>query len=161
MNSISVSCVLSHSFYPVMKEVFKHIEAKDLVNCYFVSEEFRHYAQGRLFGLSEEEWFKISASLRLSEDFIRVFKDYVDWDIVSCMQNLSENFIRQFKNYVDWERISATQKLSEDFIREFKDKVNWINVMKYQDFSDKMCDMSENEFNDAVTKNEEEIRFAY
>ena len=38
-------------------------------------------------------------------------------------QKLSEEFIKKFKDEVDWLSISIYQKLSEDFIREFKDEV--------------------------------------
>ena len=48
----------------------------------------------------------------------------VNWDYISFSQKLSEDFIREFKDKVDWDYISYYQKLSQDFIREFKDKVN-------------------------------------
>lgn len=46
----------------------------------------------------------------------------------SQYQTLSEDFIRKFKNKVDWEKISQYQELSEDFIREFKNKVHWVPI---------------------------------
>ena len=51
--------------------------------------------------------------------------EVIDWERISHHQKLSEDFIREFKDKVDWENISACKKLSEDFIREFKDKVDW------------------------------------
>jgi len=45
--------------------------------------------------------------------------------MISSCQTLSEDFIREFKNEVDWENISMYQTLSEDFIREFGKKVKW------------------------------------
>ena len=50
-------------------------------------------------------------------------------------QKLSENFIREFKNRINWECISKHQKLSESFIREFQDKVNWNWISKHQKLS--------------------------
>ena len=43
---------------------------------------------------------------------------------ISFHYKLSENFIREFKNRVNWIHISIYQKLSEDFIREFQYKVD-------------------------------------
>lgn len=66
-------------------------------------------------------WYRISRKQKLSESFIREFKDKVNWIYISKYQTLSENFIREFKDKVDWYWISKYQTLSEDFIREFKD----------------------------------------
>ncbi len=46
-------------------------------------------------------------------------------------QKLSENFIREFKDKVNWYNISYSQKLSENFIREFKDNVNWNSISQF------------------------------
>ena len=51
--------------------------------------------------------------------------DLWDWSHISSHQKLSEDFIREFKDKVNWENISVYQKLSEDFIREFKDYINF------------------------------------
>ena len=50
-----------------------------------------------------------------------------DWHDQEFYSNniLSEDFIREFKDKVDWMLISKSQTLSEDFIIEFKDKVDW------------------------------------
>ena len=73
---------------------------------------------------------------KLTEDFIREFKDKVSWTYISINQKLSEDFIREFKDKVDWEYISKYQKLSKDFIIEFKDRVNWTLISKYQNLSE-------------------------
>ena len=62
--------------------------------------------------------------------------DEVEWGVISISQKLSEDFIREFKDKVDWELISKNQKLSEDFIREFKDKVSWPEILHYQTLSE-------------------------
>ena len=74
---------------------------------------------------------------KLSEDFIREFKDKVDWGSISEYQKLSEDFIREFQDKVNWYYISEYQKLSEDFIKEFKNKVDWYLIFKYQKLSEK------------------------
>ena len=42
--------------------------------------------------------------------------DEVNWDKISAYQKLSEDFIREFKDKVNWDKISQYQKLSESFI---------------------------------------------
>ena len=73
---------------------------------------------------------------KLSEEFIREFKDKVNWRYISGCQKLSEDFIREFKDKVLWNYISGYQKLSEDFIREFKDRVDWLYILKCQELSE-------------------------
>ena len=92
-----------------------------------------------LIGITDLEnivWDDISINFTLSEEFIREFKDYVDWYFISSFQNLSEDFIREFKNYVTWLKISMYQQLSEKFIREFKDDVYWYEISLCQNLSE-------------------------
>jgi len=91
-------------------------------------------------------WYYISHSQTLSEEFIREFKDNVNWVNISSSQTLSEEFIREFKDNVNWYIISYTQTLSEEFIREFKDKVYWTYTSKYQKLSEEFI----KEFKDKV-----------
>jgi hypothetical protein len=86
--------------------------------------------------MEEVDWDEISVYKKLTEDFIREFKNNVDWCFISINQTLSEKFIREFKDNVNWEYISRHQKLSEDFIREFSDKVYWTYISKYQKLSE-------------------------
>ena len=45
------------------------------------------------------------------------------YDDISQYQTLSEDFIREFKDKVDWIKISEHKKISGSFIREFQNKV--------------------------------------
>jgi hypothetical protein len=51
---------------------------------------------------------------KLSEDFIREFKDEVNWDNIPVYQELSENFIKdlikEFKYYINTEAYDASHK---------------------------------------------------
>ena len=98
-----------------------------------VNELFGTNYQGVING---DDWMRISARQKLSEDFIREFEDNVDWGCISANQKLSENFIREFQDKVNWLCISAQQKLSEAFIREFQDKVDWDWISIYQKLSE-------------------------
>ena len=81
-------------------------------------------------------WIDISFYQKLSESFMREFQDKIYWKYISYSQTLSEDFIREFKNKVDWENITCKQKLSENFIKEFKNRVYWEEIPKYQKLSE-------------------------
>ena len=102
-------------------------------------------------------WTHISAHQKLSEDFIREFKDKVSWIWISIYQKLSEDFIREFQDYVHWCNISKYQILSEDFIREFKDKVSWYLISRYQKLSDDFI----SEFQNKLGENVKELSWLY
>ena len=87
-----------------------------------VDEEFIRNNQDQFDWVN---WVYVSEHAKMSENFIREFKDKVNWEEISCHQKLSENFIREFQDKINWDYISYYQKLSEDFIREFKYKINW------------------------------------
>ena len=99
-----------------------------------ISKEFRDFI--REFK-DEVDWEYISEYQKLSGKFIREFQDEVDWCCVSYRQKLTENFIRKFKNKVSWFWVSRFQKLTEDFIREFQNDVDWGNISEYQKVSKK------------------------
>jgi hypothetical protein len=73
--------------------------------------------------------------MKTKERLLRLAKNK-GWIWISARQKLSENFIREFKDKVEWEYISINQELSEDFIREFQDEVDWGDVSLYQEFSE-------------------------
>lgn len=92
-------------------------------------------------------WTDISRYRYLSEDFIRHFKDKLDWLFISACQKLPEEFIREFQNKVYWMQISAFQELSEDFIREFRHKVNWDIIPREHKVSENLIREFQNEIN--------------
>lgn len=57
----------------------------------------------------------------------------VDWEIISVSYRLSEKFMREFKDYLNWKSIQryGWEYLSENFIREFRDK--FPNVVLYEE----------------------------
>jgi len=92
--------------------------------------------------LTDYDWNYISRYENLSEEFIRKFKNKVNWRNVLAKQKLSKDFIREFHYKIkddltenDWILISQ-KKLNEKFIRKFKDKVYWNYILhnKYQKY---------------------------
>ncbi len=55
---------------------------------------------------------------KLSESFIREFKDKIDWFIISRFQKLSENFIKEFQDKIVWNWFKDNNLLSEEFKEE-------------------------------------------
>ena len=100
--------------------------------------------------ITSNEWENISKSKKLSEEFIREFKEQVNWVRISRYQNLSEDFIREFQDSLFWNIISGTQTLSEEFIREFRYKVDWISISESQ----KISELFIREFKDSVFWND-------
>jgi phosphoribosylanthranilate isomerase len=96
--------------------------------------------------LSKIDWYYISIHQKLSEEFIREFKNKVNWDNISVYQKLSEDFIKEFQDKIIWYNISKYQKLSESFIKEFQNKVDWYNISKYQKLSEEFI----REFQDKI-----------
>lgn len=47
-------------------------------------------------------------------------------------KKLSDSFIRAFKDKVDRDKISEYQVLSVEFIREFEDQVDWNKISEYK-----------------------------
>ena len=90
----------------------------------------------KILGTNYHTWIEISHHRGLTEDFIREFKNEVNWNFISCCQHLSEDFIREFQYEVNWDYIAADQQLSEDFIREFADRVDWEYISIYQHLSE-------------------------
>jgi hypothetical protein len=76
----------------------------------------KKYGKDNIAELSPHDWGEISIRYKLTEDFIRKFKDNVNWSLISEYQKISESFIREFKDDVDWHCISVCHKLSEDFM---------------------------------------------
>ena len=57
---------------------------------------------------------------------------YSCWKTVTYTQNLSIQFIKDFKDKINWYFASKYLNLNEQLISEFKDKVNWYFIFKYQ-----------------------------
>lgn len=86
---------------------------------------------------TDVDWARMSWYFCLSADFIRYFRQYVNWPFISITQELSEDFIWEHRKYVNWTDILKYQKLSESFIEKAKDFLMsvefWKDVMKKYD----------------------------
>ena len=73
---------------------------------------------------------------QLSEAFIEIHLDKVNWEYLSDYQKLSESFMEKYQDKLDWLHVSYSQKLSESFIEKFKDKLEWYHISSQQNLSD-------------------------
>lgn len=92
------------------------------MNKYDLQHKTKYFKEYKWYflSLSLQDCICISAYQTLSEEFIREFKDRVNWNYISHVQILSEDFIREFKDRVDWTNIFKRQKLSKKFRKEFE-----------------------------------------
>jgi len=60
-------------------------------------------------------WRVISQYVKLPEDFIREYKDFVNWMCISCHQKMSDDFMREFKDYIHWDNVSLLDMSTELF----------------------------------------------
>lgn len=119
----------------IEKESKKRIEDFSLYDweyfCLIVdlSEDFlKHYKE-------KINWKSVSSNQNLSEEFIDQYSNRVYWNSIVVTQELSELMILKYKEILDWKRVSCFQKLSEGFIIEFEEILYWDELSKKQDFT--------------------------
>jgi len=61
-------------------------------------------------------WWNISKKYRLSDEFIREFKDYVIWYFISKYGDLNEDFVYEFRTRISWFEFYQSQ---EDLAKKF------------------------------------------
>lgn len=98
-----------------------------------LSEEFLAFNKSKLEMDGGINWAVISGHQQLSEDFIRQFKNKLDWDFIVVRQNLSEDFIEKHSKFIDWWLLGAWQELSDAFIDKHSDKLDMEQLLKYED----------------------------
>ncbi len=82
----------------------------------------------RLIYLDEIDWYSISGS-DLDVEFVREFRDNIDWAVLSRQRMLVPEFALEFEDMIDWELISRNimsgAGLTYDLIKQFSHKMNW------------------------------------
>lgn len=109
----------------------------------------------------ENIMYYICSEVKMDEDIINKYVDYVNWTNISEFQNLSEDFIRQHSDKVQWTWISMMQHLSENFISEFKNKVVWDCISEYQNLSEDFIKKHEEYISWRRLRNRKKLSFLY
>ncbi len=81
-------------------------------------------------------WCIISAHQKLSEDFIKKYKNNVDWFLICKHQRLSEDFISKHTGKVNWNNVSRYQTLSENFIKKYMKRLNISKILIHNELTD-------------------------
>ena len=88
--------------------------------------------------LRRVNWDKVSQQTELPIEFIREYKDYLNWSHICKCQTLTEDLIDEFAfrlTYTNWRYISEYQKLSEKMIAKYANKVDWYYITLHQKLS--------------------------
>lgn len=119
-------CRYSQMDENILEAFYKYLDFEEISINQTLSPEFisKHINDFKLY--MEE----IGDNQRLTEDFMREYKDIVDWRAISRSQKLSESFLDEMKDYVDWTWVSYKQKLSSRFIETHMDYVNFYSLIK-------------------------------
>lgn len=71
----------------------------------------------------EESYHGFITTWELSEYYIRILKDYVDWYHLSSKQYFSIDFLREFKDYIKWGAYVDKEGIDENIYREFRKEI--------------------------------------
>lgn len=121
--------------------------------------------------LEELDWENICVNKKMSENFIRVFQDYLNWaDISYFTPKFSKEFMAEFKDKINWDSYFESHTVPEEVIRTdlmdiIKTKQSLINVIIfYQKISPELFDefaqikkINPNEFINYIVKNNNTI----
>ena len=103
-----------------MEILYQYLDKGEIAVHQHLSEKFIEEHLKDLKCYMEE----ICDNQKLSEDFIRKYKDIVDWRAVSRSQKLSEAFMEEMKDYLDWSWACMCQKMTASFIEDNMDRIN-------------------------------------
>lgn len=128
LNSIMYHNITTETFLKYHKEFELH---NYITNSYCLNE-FELVQIINTLGIDnikDIDWDAMACYLVLSEDFIDYFFDYLNKSYISQHQMLSEGFIRIHRNELDWVWLSMYQSdWSLDFLKEFKQFINWQTI---------------------------------
>lgn len=78
-------------------------------------------------------WANVSASGDIDIDFIRQFKDRLNWKNLCWNHNVNftEEFIEEFADYIDWRNVSNSVSLPDKLIFKYADKLYFNQMAKW------------------------------
>lgn len=79
-------------------------------------------------------WENISNRRDLTDEFIREFADYLNWDQLSSNSNvyLSETIMDEFKDRINWVLISGNKLLEPWEVDKYRDLLDWNRLTRWQ-----------------------------
>lgn len=93
------------------------------------------FETGKLKGETVQNcnWNSISRNMKLTEEFMDIFKYYLNWDYVSVYQTLSEEFIEKHTTRVNWKSITQYQTMSLKFVKKHILKLDKSKLQNYKE----------------------------
>jgi hypothetical protein len=96
-------------------------------------------------------WRKISSERVLTEAFIDLHSDKVDWEMITRNQFLSENFLLEYIDKIDWFWFAGHRRTAESFLEKvlhvFTPEI-WNQALAYQCFSENFLGRHKKNFNE-------------
>lgn len=82
-------------------------------------------------------WANVSAAGDINVDFIRQFKDRLNWKNLCWNHNVNftEEFIEEFKDKIDWRNVSNSVTLPNKLIFKYADKLYFDQMAKYNGYN--------------------------
>lgn len=79
-------------------------------------------------------WTEISERHDLSIDFVREFRDKINWETICNNGNFAFTweFLDEFEDRIDWYVISDSKVLEHKDLIKYKDKLNWSSITRNQ-----------------------------
>ena len=74
-------------------------------------------------------WVKLLTNNKISNEFLDVFSNNVNWSIACRYQKLSKNLMEKYAKLLDWNMVSLYQKLSKRFIIKHCEDLNMDVIM--------------------------------
>lgn len=131
LKSIARYCKISEQFIETNWKKF--IPERAALFCYQqFSEEFLRRNQNKF---TRYDWLWISKWQKVSEEFIREFIDYVSIPSY-VLQHYSIDFIREFRDKVDWRIIS--QEIDDQLMFEYQDEKGNYDQRFIKEFDEQM-----------------------
>lgn len=92
-------------------------------------------------------WEEIAKQKGLSEDFMREYKDILDWSLLCTEQSLSEDFMEEMQAYIHWYVVSYFQTLSEDFMITHMEHLHKSAISECQTLSEAFIETYQDQLN--------------
>lgn len=84
--------------------------------------------------VSKEQISTMCRNQHLTENFMRNYAKWLDWNMISLYQKLSEPFIEEMADYINWSAICNWYRhpfFSEEFMDKWKNRLDWTSLSKH------------------------------
>ena len=105
-------------------ETLTAAEVKKLLTYYDTDDEYENDDNDENSMYNFDSWCTILKSKIRTVEFIRQFKERLNWSFISFYNDMTDDFVREFADYINWYKINHT-KLTTKFIKEFRDQIKW------------------------------------